>query len=827
MEAARQHDIYAAIPDGFGLAYVTPNTRHNLIEVLTFSLRFAGFRIAQADFAAFQKTAGDDALLSAIASAYRVVFVVHDARNRTETRFGTASDAAPLHLIRAGTGESAIYDALVHSAPTVFPEWEDVVDEDIKQKLELLFGENGALIPGEMSSLQPARKLRVGLIGVFETGKTSLVNAVVGGNLLPEGISGATTCVPTVIESTGEDGAVEVTFCPMDWQNVDDQIAVAVSRYFTKGPFPMGLRKWLETLINSPITEQRWPRTATGMDENLRKFIRSNIRRDLDDALNRGAFSRSFRTIGEAAKEIKKHVRIDDAVRDALWPVLGKVVISGAFHNIPRNVELVDLPGTGDINEFRSASSWNFARSCDQLLVLTSGADACGGSGEFWEKVLEFMIERAFDRVTVVSTRMDDVPRQIRLDHADLQPLEVFSFFCKFAEEKIREYITVSLVPSLEEEADQDIAEAFEEQMRRRSNARGFGSDDNHDDGERFPRRQRRVDQAARQRALEMALKLVSQIPVIPTSAFGFMAPEDCRTRFPNREYTGVPAVIRLLFRLSIAADPVAKLALLLSFARFQQSVVAGRPDLQVTISQKVQELRDKLGGILTETKNAIAALTSLKRSLLQQSAVEYTWGYHDIHWFSDRPSSFQCALRGQGIWSCGGKYARLINLNSECVHFALARLAGTFSTLSAAVREFPQEVETCILAQLDTIETNSLGGFRNAGSISSRFRLVLACLDQLIEFKTNIAAAVRDIWVPQIPNPTGSSVEGFMLVAENIVFPQIIARLTVYCNDLLTRSESHSARVLRLIFMPPTMNATARAALDVLFLRFEPYVSR
>jgi hypothetical protein len=823
------------IPQGYVRGFVAPCRRDNLAHVLAACLHEIGVPVAIGDL-------GNDVSLQAVANKFRVCFKLLGSNGSIDV-FGNEVPGRICHIIRFNYGgqEHWQYDALFPSFVQRF----DTVDlQPIRQSgiLETLFDGKTALapLPAGMSlvKLLEPRNVRVGLVGEFETGKSALLNALVGGVLVPEGTAGATTLVPTCVYYNDID-VIRVRFVPFPWEEVDAMIAFAARVHCAKrekGQKLQSMIPWVEALIGKKISLVDWPRGAEEDEKRFAKFIYDNIRKDLRDLLDsRRSKKEEFTSLSDASRRLANELKLPDVgtsgkdVVPGLWPVLKMVRISGRFPNIPRHVELLDLAGLNDSNSYRIRGTRDLVSTCQHIFLLTTGKAALGNvfADDFLDNFLEARLRAGFTQFTVIATHMDVIPDAVWPTKG---PEPSFaSMFWKYAsivENVIRQNLAASVCTLLErpQRAFQDVEAVFERQLQEFDRRRSLDSTDTDASSPHTPFVHHEDNAPSSHDYLPVAQGFVSLIPIIPTSARGFRAfsdPPDSRlkkeSKFTSAELTGLPAVIRILNRLSEAGDPVMNVRWLIGYSQLRLGLQSIPVEAVKTIAEEMKRLEAIVFNNLETAQSAVDHLRINFKHDAQQSAVQFDWVYHDIIWFTNNPSSFRCALRGHGRWFCGGRHARQIDLNAEAVHFLLPRLHESFVKLVATVESHPEAVESMLFQVLERcgipLSSNTI---RQCYTNS-----LLAELQAFKDFRENITNEVKLLCEPNYLKADSFNVNLWIDRLVRDIFPLLVRRMAAFLSSIRQLCEREDQAVQELLVRGNNVDAT-RTALEQLIKLFE-----
>lgn len=317
------------------------------------------------------------------------------------------------------------------------------------------------------SWLQEARRLRetmstrevvrVAMVGTTGAGKSSLLNAVLGAEVLPVGVmEPCTAFVTRVVRSDDQRFHTTISYSSADeWETE----IVRLQSAFGSGESE-----------NGPDSNDEGGRLRRAAEKRLRAVYGDKVK--LTEAAGRlwgpllpdeaarvldldGPERTSFATGKDMLAHVKKLVRGESC----LWPLVKEVKIEGPFAPLPASLEIVDLPGLNDPNEARIEVTRSYLQSCPNVWVVFP---MVRGLTDDIHRILRD--ERVFQRMVLngtyhglclVGTKADDVDAnvadQLGLDegaaHTDL-----VHEYCKRTKQKAREQLR-SLVHELNRHA--------------------------------------------------------------------------------------------------------------------------------------------------------------------------------------------------------------------------------------------------------------------------------------------------------------------------------------------------------------------------------------
>ncbi len=288
--------------------------------------------------------------------------------------------------------------------------------------------------------------VRVAMVGTTGAGKSSLLNAVLGAEVLPVGVMEPCTAFVSRVRRS-EDGRFHaaVTYCTIDeWEK---EIA-SLRAEFGEGDAD-GSAGGSEEVGRLRRSAEKRLRAVYGEEANLAASVGDLFGSMLHDDVARvfdlqGPEVRSFDSAKDMLTHVKKFVRSDSRV----WPLVRELEIQGPFESLPPTVEIVDLPGLNDPNEARIEVTRDYLRSTPHTWVVFH---MVRGLTEDIRRILRE--ERLFQRMvlkgtyhgmSLVGTKADDVDAnvadQLGLPE-DVSHTDLVRVYCERTKEKAREQL--------------------------------------------------------------------------------------------------------------------------------------------------------------------------------------------------------------------------------------------------------------------------------------------------------------------------------------------------------------------------------------------------
>lgn len=515
--------------------------------------------------------------------------------------------------------------------------------------------------------LERPQAVQVALVGTTGAGKSTLLNALLGVQLLQVGVVQSITSFVTLVRHADGPGyRVEIDFStPEEWAAEVDRLLNAVAPGDTDDgeakSIVNNLRRRVEAVYGFKLDDP----------QSLARIPSLRPAPDAQRVFEGGArTTHAFQDPQSMVKHLRSVVRAESAV----WPLVKQVTISGAFAALRGGIELVDLPGTNDLNDARVDVTREFIRNAPFVWLVFSmkrGLTADGRDLLEREKILRTLVlSGSYHALQLIGTHADDidpsVADQFGLDPDDHTNSELVSAYRSQFRESSRE-VLLQVVDSL------------------------IGGGDDHVTCDRM-----------RQMAREAPIHAVSARAYNQMSG---IVRANVNFGLTDLEETGVPEVQRALRAIADeVGDGLAGRTALQRIEHLQSEIAsffraraaAGNPAVaraQAELDVEVRRLKDKTQRQLTEAK---AQLEERRRSFLtrvkpmtQSSVQEVTkvaQSWQDIHW-----GTLRAVVKREGVFkspSSGRRY----DLNEDLVDSLLNQLPVTweayFTTELGSVRE-------------------------------------------------------------------------------------------------------------------------------------------
>ncbi|KAM4535916.1 nuclear GTPase SLIP-GC-like isoform 4-T5 [Fundulus diaphanus] len=243
----------------------------------------------------------------------------------------------------------------------------------------------------KIRDLEVDKRAVVGVFGKTGSGKTSLINSVIGVNkLLPSGDVDACTSVMIKVEANVNNSTyeAEIEFIPKDeWE---DELGT-VDRFLEQDGEQEkqdddddddddndGYHDLVEKL--SALYGEEWKEKSSEQLMDIRYF------REIPEFLNSTKKILICESATELSAKILKYTKQggDGGIKRWYWPLVKCVTVKVPKNNFLQHVTLVDLPGNGDRNKSRDSMWKGIVGNCSAVWIV-SEINRAASDKESWE----------------------------------------------------------------------------------------------------------------------------------------------------------------------------------------------------------------------------------------------------------------------------------------------------------------------------------------------------------------------------------------------------------------------------------------------------------
>lgn len=249
--------------------------------------------------------------------------------------------------------------------------------------------------------------VQVALVGTTGAGKSTLLNALLGVQLLQVGVARSITSFVTRVRHSGSSSyRMEIDFASRDeWALEVERFLKALEPGESDGDGESrsilnNLRRRVEAVYARPLDELADPEELriTPFPPDVERIF----------AAQRGE-AHTFEDVRSMVQHLRSVVRAESPA----WPLVKQVTISGPFDVLRGGIELVDLPGTNDLNDARVDVTREFIRTAPFVWLVFSmkrGLTADGRELLEREKVLRTLVlSGSYHALQLIGTHADDV----------------------------------------------------------------------------------------------------------------------------------------------------------------------------------------------------------------------------------------------------------------------------------------------------------------------------------------------------------------------------------------------------------------------------------
>ena len=224
----------------------------------------------------------------------------------------------------------------------------------------------------EIAATLKRDRYSIGFVGPFQVGKTSAVNRVMAVRLLAEGGTGACTSIATVVELQQSPSA-EPEFSVRYFSR--QQLQRRFSGVARRGESPCPVISLPERGSVDFNTLKKWATQLQSSDSDFLLRLVTQYHQAPENLLDSQSSWFPCRDSKELEQRLDRLVQYRGDVApnsDVQFPLLVREVVVRIYSpNVPKGLELVDLPGLGTIHSYDTELTKAYVRELDGLLLFS------------------------------------------------------------------------------------------------------------------------------------------------------------------------------------------------------------------------------------------------------------------------------------------------------------------------------------------------------------------------------------------------------------------------------------------------------------------------
>lgn len=261
-------------------------------------------------------------------------------------------------------------------------------------------------------------RYRIGFVGTYQIGKTCAVNSILGIDLLAEGGSGACTSVATLVSTQKDEGPpqFQVRYFSLeelqrrfrDVSGMQDPQCPVTELPEPSSPEAAQFSQWVNGYRSKDNTREISKKDVAFLHELVTQF-HSGGSTALDTEINWKSCKDGDDLKARLDRLVKHQYTADGLPLDAAFPALMKEVrVRIHLTNVSHGLELIDLPGLGNIHSYDAELTKRYTQSLDGVLFFSkSGTPEDEELGELL-KQLQLARDVLDGRCYRVVTRVDE-----------------------------------------------------------------------------------------------------------------------------------------------------------------------------------------------------------------------------------------------------------------------------------------------------------------------------------------------------------------------------------------------------------------------------------
>jgi hypothetical protein len=234
--------------------------------------------------------------------------------------------------------------------------------KEAKPELETMFSRWETQLAHMRSYAEEGENVSIALLGGTGAGKSTLINTLLGADLLPT--HSFRTCTSAAIEishSPTKQIAVQLEFISAEsWENEKQAFLDEIRESQAHGQNLLSQQDFIYKAW-SLYRSQAGPPPLPFPLEEMVDLLQNPLPEQLQKYLQQGVALFRYRT----AEEVKTELNELLTAQGHLWPLLKRVLIRGPFEALKGGLQLVDLPGLNDPNPAREVITRNYLKQAE------------------------------------------------------------------------------------------------------------------------------------------------------------------------------------------------------------------------------------------------------------------------------------------------------------------------------------------------------------------------------------------------------------------------------------------------------------------------------
>lgn len=292
-----------------------------------------------------------------------------------------------------------------------------------RPELESLFSRWESQLAHMRSYAEEGDTVSIALLGGTGAGKSTLINTLLGADLLPT--HSFRTCTSAAVEisySPTKQIAVQLEFIPAEsWESEKAAFLEEIRESRAQGQNLLTQQDFIYKAWSLYRREAGPPPLPFPLDDML-TLLEAPLPEKLQTYLKNGVALFRYRSAEQLKQELSELL----TAQGHLWPLLKRVVIRGPFEVLKGGLQLVDLPGLNDPNPAREAITRNYLKQAEFIWLTFNTTRG------LTRDVMEILKDRGFmtqvimdgtlSALAFVGTRADEFVPMLERQQLQLPP---------------------------------------------------------------------------------------------------------------------------------------------------------------------------------------------------------------------------------------------------------------------------------------------------------------------------------------------------------------------------------------------------------------------